>query len=162
MMFLQDFDLHFVHVPGSAMGPVDALSHLVDPDISSDNNNVTLLPDDLFICAIDTALVDKITSSTSTDLLVLDALNSLSNGSPLFPRSSLTDWHFSASCLYFKNHLYIPPDACHDLVPPFTHPLPPAMGDSFAPIPYCLRTIGGRVCPPSSATLSPAAPFASR
>ena len=116
MMFLQDFDLHFVHVPGSAMGPTDTLSRLVDPDISSDNNNVTLLPDDLFIHAIDTTLVDKITSSTSTDLLVLDTLNSLSNGSPLFPRSSLTDWHFSASCLYFKICLYIPPDACHNLV----------------------------------------------
>ena len=59
MMFLQDFDLHFVHVPGSAMGPADTLSHLVDPDISSDNNNVTLLPDDLFICAIDTAVDSK-------------------------------------------------------------------------------------------------------
>ena len=26
MMFLQDFDLHFVHIPGSAMGPTDDLS----------------------------------------------------------------------------------------------------------------------------------------
>ena len=74
MMFLQDFDLHFVHVPGSVMGPTDALSRLVDPDGSSNNTNVTLLPDDLFIHAIDTALVDKITSSTPTDPLVLNAL----------------------------------------------------------------------------------------
>ena len=74
MMFLQDFDLHFIHIPGSAMQPADALSHLVDPDTSSDNNNVMLLPDDLFIHTIDTALVNKITSSTSTNLLVLDAL----------------------------------------------------------------------------------------
>ena len=49
MMFLQDFDLHFTHVPSSAMGPADALSHLADPDTSSDNANVTLLPDNLFI-----------------------------------------------------------------------------------------------------------------
>ena len=26
MMFLQDFDLHFIHIPGTAMGPADALS----------------------------------------------------------------------------------------------------------------------------------------
>ena len=116
MMFLQDFDLHFVHVPGSAMGPADALSCLVDPDVSSDNTNITLLPDDLFICTIDTALVDKITSSTPTDLLVLNTLHSLSMGSPLFPYSSLADWHFSDSCLYFKNHLYVPSAARHDLV----------------------------------------------
>ena len=98
------------------MGPADALSCLVDPDTSSDNTNITLLPDNLFICAIDTALVDKITSSTTTDPLVLNALKSLSAGSPLFPCSSLTNWYFSDSCLYFKNCLYIPPDAHHDLV----------------------------------------------
>ena len=116
MMFLQDFNLHFVHVPGSAMGPTDALSHLANPDTSSDNTNVTLLPDDLFICAIDTTLIDKITSATASDPFVLDALQSLSIGSPLFPCSSLADWHFSDSCLYFKNCLYVPPDACHDLI----------------------------------------------
>ena len=115
-MFLQDFDLHFVHIPGSDMGPADALSRLTGPDISSDNSNVTLLPDDLFICAIDTALVDKITSSTPTDPLVLNALQSLSVGSPLFPHSSFANWHFSDSCLYFKNRLYIPPITQHDLV----------------------------------------------
>ena len=116
MMFLQDFDLHFLHIPGSAMGPADALSHLSDPDTSTDNANVVLLPDDLFIYAIDVALLDKITSSTPSDPLVLDALHGLSTGSPLFPHSSLTDWSFSDSKLYFKNCLYIPPAAHHDLV----------------------------------------------
>ena len=43
------------------MGPADALSCLPDPNTSSDNTDVTLLPNDLFIHAIDTALVDKIT-----------------------------------------------------------------------------------------------------
>ena len=62
MMFLQDFDLHFVHLPGSAMGPADALSHLPDPDTSSDNVDVTVLLDNLFVCAIDVALIDKISS----------------------------------------------------------------------------------------------------
>ena len=115
-MFLQDFDLHFIHIPGSAMGPTDALSRLFNPDISSDNNNITLLSEDLFIRIIDTALIDKITSSTPSDLLVLTALHNLSVSSPLFPRSSLADWHFSDSCLYFKNRLYIPPDTHCDLV----------------------------------------------
>ena len=116
MMFLQDFDLHFVHVPGTAMGPGDALSHLPNPDLSSDNTDVTLLPDDLFISVIDTALVDKITSSSLTDPLVVTALQNLSTGSPLFPHSSLSDWHFDGSRLYFKNCLYVPASACHDLV----------------------------------------------
>ena len=41
------------------MGPADALSRLPNPDLSSDNADVTLLPNDLFISTIDTALVDK-------------------------------------------------------------------------------------------------------
>ena len=115
-MFLQDFDLHFVHIPGSAMGPADALSHLPDPDTSSDNVDVIVLPDNLFIRAIDAALVEKISSSSPSDPLVVSALQNLSVRSPLFPRSSLSDWHFSDSVLYFKNHLYVPTIARHDLV----------------------------------------------
>lgn len=98
------------------MGPADALSHLVDPDTSSDNIDITLIPDNLFICVIDTTLVDKIASSSASDPLVLDALCNLSIGSPLFPCSSVSDWCFSGSHLYFKNCLYIPPATCHDLV----------------------------------------------
>ena len=129
-MFLQDFDLHFVHIPGSAMGPADALSCLPDPDTSSDNVDVTVLTDDLFICAIDSALVDKISSSSPTDPLVVSALQNLSVGSPLFPRSSLSDWHFSDSLLYFKNRLYIPAITCHDLVSS-VHPSPAAGHGGF-------------------------------
>ena len=98
------------------MGPTDVLSHLSTLDTSSDNVNVTLLPDDLFIHAIDTALTHKIASSSATDPLVVSALQNISTSFPLFPRSSLADWCFSNSLLYFKNCLYIPTDACHNLI----------------------------------------------
>ena len=139
MMFLQDFDLHFIHIPGSAMGPADALSRLPDPDTSSDNVDVTVLPDNLFIRAIDVALIDKISSSSSSDPLVVSALQSLSIGSPLFPRSSLSDWCFSDSLLYFKNRLYIPAAACYDLVLS-VHPSPAAGHGSF----FCTYTLLSR------------------
>ena len=116
IMFLQDFDLHFVHTPRTAMGPTDALSHLADPDTSSDNADVTLLPNNLFVHTIDTTLVNKISSSSTSDPLVLDALKNLAVNSPLIPHSSTADWHFTGSHLYFKNHLYIPLATCHDLV----------------------------------------------
>ena len=83
------------------MGPADALSCIADPNLSSDNANITLLPDDLFICIIDTALVQKIASSSASDPLVLSALNNLSDGSPLFPHSSFDNWCFSGLQLYF-------------------------------------------------------------
>ena len=162
MKLLQDFDLHFIHIPGSTMGPTDALSHLVDPDTSSNNTNVTLLPDDLCIHTIDTTLVDKITSSTATDPLVLDALKSLSAGLPLFPHSSLTEWHCSDSCLYFKNHLYIPPDARHDMVASIHSSLTSGHGGFFAPTLCYLVTTGGQVCPLLFAVSSLAVPSVSR
>ena len=135
-MFLQDFNFHFIHLPGSTMGPADALSRLPDPDTSSDNMDVTVLPDDLFIRAIDTTLIDKITSFSPSDPLVVSALQSLSVGSPLFPCSSLSDWHFSDSLLYFKNRLYIPAATRHDLVSS-VHSSPAASHGSF----FCTYTL---------------------
>ena len=108
------------------------------------------------------ALVKKITSSTPTDPLVLDALRSLSVGSPLFPRSSLANWHFSDSCLYFKNCLYIPPVTHHDLITSVHSSLTSGHRDSFIPIPCYLGTTGGRVGPPSCAVSSLAVPSANR
>ena len=116
MMFLQDPDLQFIHVPGTAMGPTDALSCLPNPDLSSDNTNVTLLPDNLFIHAIDTTLIQKISSSSPTDPLVVTALHNLSCGSPLFPCPSLANWHFNDSKLYYRHCLYVPSTVHHNLV----------------------------------------------
>ena len=73
-MFLQDFDLTFIHTPSTAMGPANTLSHLSNPNVSRDNVNVTLLPDDLFIQTINVTLTDKIATSSSTNPLVLDAV----------------------------------------------------------------------------------------
>ena len=89
------------------MGPADALSYLPDSDTSLDNTNVTLLLDDLFICTINTALTDKIASLTVANPLVLNTLNCLHDGSPLFPHSTVMDWHYMTPHLYFKNHLHI-------------------------------------------------------
>ena len=115
-MFLQDFDLTFIHTPGTAMGTTNTLSHLPNPDVSSDNTDVTLLPDNLFIYTINTALADKLTSSSVSDLLTLDTVKCLSQDSPLFPCSSVADWHFDGSYLYFKHHHYIPLAAHHNLI----------------------------------------------
>ena len=162
MMFLQDFDLHFIHIPGSAMGPADALSRLPDPDTSSDNDNVTVLPDDLFIRAIDVTLVDKISSSSSSDPLVVSALQNLSVGSPLsLVPLSLTGvspilcYTLRTVSIYLPLHamisfrLYIPL-------------LPPVMAVSFALTPFFPGTTGGQVCRLSSVALLLAAPFANR
>jgi hypothetical protein len=81
-LFLQDFDLHFNHTPGTQMGPTDALFCRDNINTADDNVELTLLPDDLFARAIDVALADKIALSTPSDPLVLSALQALDGGHP--------------------------------------------------------------------------------
>jgi hypothetical protein len=115
-LFLQDFDLHFLHTPGTQMGPADALSCRDNVNTADDNVELTLLPDDLFICTIDAALAEKISLSTPSDPLVLSALQVLDEGASLFPRAQRTDWLYQEGKLYFKGRLYAPEGVHHDIV----------------------------------------------
>ena len=101
-LFLQDFDLQWQVTPGTKMAPADVLS-------TQDNQETAICPEPVIIQALDLALAWKIQSSTQSDPLVLRALESLKVGSPLFPRSSMDDWHMTNGHLYFKGCMYIPP-----------------------------------------------------
>ena len=43
------------------------------------------------------------------DEMARDKLEALKVGSPLFPYSSMDDWHMTNGHLYFKGDMYIPP-----------------------------------------------------
>ena len=116
MLFLQDFDLAFQVIPGSQMGPSDALSHKDKVATSNDNQDVVLLPPTLFIKAIDIALADKIAHSSPSNSFVSMALHALDDGKLLLARASKHDWHYDDGKLYFKNWLYIPESAWQDLI----------------------------------------------
>ena len=103
MLFLQDFDLVFLAIPGSQMGPADALSHKDEVDTSNDNQDVILLPPTLFIKAIDVALADKIALSSPSNPLISAVFHALDDGKLLLTRASKHDWHYDNSKLYFKN-----------------------------------------------------------
>ena len=82
-------------------------------DTSLDNADIQLLLSNTFdqqIRAIDVALADKIRESSSTGLLVLQAVHQMEKELPLFNRSKAKDWTFD------NGHLYIPDIAHHDLV----------------------------------------------
>ena len=91
------------------MASADTLSRHDHVDTTQDNQEVSICPEPVVIQALDLALAQKIRSSTESDPLVLQALESLKTGSPLFPRSSMNDWHMTNGHLYFKGHMYIPP-----------------------------------------------------
>ena len=103
MLFLQDFNLVFLATPGSQMGPADALSCKDEVDTSNNNQDIVLLPPNLFIKAINVALADKITLSSPSDPLVSAALHALDDGKLLLARAFKHNWHYDDSKLYFKN-----------------------------------------------------------
>ena len=84
------------------MAPADALSQKDLIDTADDNIDVTIVPDPVVIQALDLSLVCHIQSSSSSDPLVLKVIQAIQDGFPLFPHSTLTDWTFENSHLYFK------------------------------------------------------------
>ena len=108
-LFLQDFDIQWQVTPGTKMAPADTLSRCDHVDTTQDNQEASICPEPVVIQALDLALARKIRSSTESDPLVLRALEGLKVGSPLFPRSSMNDWHMTNGHLYFKGRMYIPP-----------------------------------------------------
>ena len=115
-LFLQDFDLVWKVLPGAKLAPAEALSCRVHVDTSSNNTDVAIVPLPAVINALDLTLACHIQSSSSTDPLVLCAIQKLSNDTPLFPRSSLADWTFDNGHLYYKEHMYVLPSAHSSLL----------------------------------------------
>ena len=114
-----------IHVPGSHLTGPDALSRRPDllPSTTPENEGVTLLPPSLFINLIDTSLSHHIQSSSSSDPLVLQVLQSMDRSIPPAFRSRLSDWQYTKGILTYKGHVYIPPNPslrqtillrCHD------------------------------------------------
>ena len=108
-LFLQDFDLQWQVTPGTKMALADALSRRDHVDITQDNQKTAICLEPVIIQALDLALAWKIQSSTKSDPPVLQALEGLKVCSPLFPCSSMDDWHMTNGHLYFKGCMYIPP-----------------------------------------------------
>ena len=115
-LFLQDFDLVWKVTPGTHMGPADALSWRDHLDTTGDNADTPILPDPMVINTLDLTLACHIKSSSASDPFVLKALAALDDGSPLFMRTSLSDWSFDNGHLYFRNRMFVPPSACSTLL----------------------------------------------
>ena len=84
-MDLADFDLKLIHVPGKQLVAPDALScrpDLLPKDAGLDNDNVTLLPDSMFVRIIDYTLASTIGNASAADPLVLQHLQALHDDIP--------------------------------------------------------------------------------
>ena len=98
------------------MGPVDALSQKDHLDTTAENANTPIIPDPMVINTLDLTLSRHIQSSSASDPFVLKALVALDEESPLFTRTTLSDWAFDNGHLYFRKWMYVPPSACSALL----------------------------------------------
>ena len=98
------------------MAPADALSRKDLINTANDNADITIIPDPVVIQALDLSLAHHIKSSSSSNPLILKAIQAVQDGSPLFPHSALANWTFEDGRLYFKGQMYVPPAACCSLI----------------------------------------------
>jgi hypothetical protein len=78
-LHLSEFDVKLIHTPGNRMIQSDALSRRPDhcPDEDNDNEDITMLPDNLFVNLIDTDLQEKIAISDDLDESATEAMKFL-------------------------------------------------------------------------------------
>ena len=88
-------------------GP-DALSRRPDhtPADDTDNDNVTLLPQSLFVNLIDAS--GKIAASSDSDPVVITALSAIESDMLLPFKSKLVDWAYKGGILTYKDRVYVP------------------------------------------------------
>uniref|UniRef100_A0A0W0F9J8 Reverse transcriptase domain-containing protein n=1 Tax=Moniliophthora roreri TaxID=221103 RepID=A0A0W0F9J8_MONRR len=111
-LFLSEFDLGLVHVPGKSISQADALSRRSNEqdDVDNDNEDVVVLPDRLFIKGIDLGLKDNIVEQLGPDDFHKSALEQLLHQGVPPIKSALSDWRIDSDLLFFQNRVYVPND----------------------------------------------------
>jgi hypothetical protein len=90
----------------------DVLSRQEDWSLGkdTDNENLRMLPDELFVKTIDVETHDLLVTALMKDELVTDAVTTLKNRGVPPIKLSLSDWKIEDSLLFFKEQCYVPPD----------------------------------------------------
>ena len=97
-LYLLEFDVKLVHIPGNKMVQSDALSWRPDlcPDDDTDNENI-MLPDNMFLNLIDMDLQQKIMMTDDLDGSAAEALKLLLETAPTSMTKRLEDWRIKAT-----------------------------------------------------------------
>ena len=84
------------------------------PDNDTDNDDMTMLPEKLFINLIDTDLQNRIANCKTFDKDATDALTMLLEQGPTTVQNALNDWTMEEfegnTVLFYKGKNYIPQD----------------------------------------------------
>ena len=113
-LYLSEFNIKLIHMPGAKMIQSDALSWWPDfiPKEDNDNEDRILLPEEMFVNLMDLNLQDRIASSKNYDSDVKNALELLLENGPNNLQQDLEDWQLEKwedeNILFYKGKNYIP------------------------------------------------------
>uniref|UniRef100_A0A0W0FTZ2 Reverse transcriptase RNase H-like domain-containing protein n=1 Tax=Moniliophthora roreri TaxID=221103 RepID=A0A0W0FTZ2_MONRR len=103
-LFLSEFDLGLIHVPGKSLTQADALSQRTNEcrDDDSDNEDVVMLPEWLFVKGINLEMKTEIMEQLGPDNFHKSALEQLLHQGVPPIKSALSDWKIKDGLLFFK------------------------------------------------------------
>lgn len=116
-LYLSEFDVKLIHLPGNKMVQSDALSRRPDftPAEDNDNEDVVMLPEEMFINLVDLDLQRRILECNSFDSDATEAIKMLLESDSNTVRSELEDWTLeevdNKKVLFYKGKNYIPQDS---------------------------------------------------
>src|SRR5277367_3254578 len=127
-LFLFDYNLQLVHMPGTQMVQSDALSRHPDhcPDEDTDNGDRTLLTENLFIQTLDLDLHDLITDNSKNDIVFQNTIKTLTGNDRLPLNFRPSDWRMTDNLLFYHDRCYVPdnPDLRQKIVARYHDTLP--------------------------------------
>jgi hypothetical protein len=112
---LSEFDIKLVHIPGKKNIQADSLSRR--PDLcpqGTDNEDVIVLPEHLFVNLIEMELQKKIANAKHMDYDTAEAIKKLLEQGPREEKKDLMDWEVEdfkgKNILFYKEKNYVPID----------------------------------------------------
>jgi Integrase zinc binding domain len=116
ILYLFKFDIKLVHTPGEKNIQADSL--LRRPDLcpqGTDNGDVIVLPEHLFVNLIDMELQKKIANAKNMDYDAAEAIKKLLEQGPEEVKKNLMDWEVEEfegeNVLFYKGKNYVPINA---------------------------------------------------
>jgi hypothetical protein len=115
-LYLSGFDIKLIHLPGTKMVQLDALSRRPDYGAKGQFNDEekTVLPENLFINLLDTELQERILNGKEIDLDIKNTMETLLKEGPTNLQNNFYDWKVEEidgkRTIFYKGKNYIPKD----------------------------------------------------
>src|SRR6267154_3872596 len=109
---MMEYDVKLKHKPGKQMIPADALSRQHDHAIGlkDDVEDITGLPEDLFIKLVDVELRDAVAKGQESDEAAREVLRWIQDPANLTTKWSMVEAPNAPKCLFYDGRLYVPDD----------------------------------------------------